>query len=117
MHRMLLESQPGLIHLFNSEVALDLFGRYPDTFSGWKIVGTLYDIFTPEGYEPIEFHTQNIEILFDIFTKICMHSQDLMSIYQKFMDFMMIDCTVQIAFCTASNPGFVSDSLAITKSF
>jgi hypothetical protein len=69
-HRLLLECDPRFIHVFDSQMAMEIFDRYAKTFSGKKRFGTflLYD--EDDGANAVGFPLNLYPHLLDFFSAI-----------------------------------------------
>jgi hypothetical protein len=70
MHRLLLESDPSFIHVFNSRLALEMFDRYSGTFSGKKVIASFFGPLSAEKNGMIGWELSHYSHLLDFFARI-----------------------------------------------
>lgn len=69
-HRILLECDPRLIHVFDSRMAMELFDRYANTFSGKMVLGTFLLYNEDEGANAVGVPLNKYPHLMDFFSGI-----------------------------------------------
>jgi glycosyltransferase involved in cell wall biosynthesis len=70
MHRLLLESDPAFIHVFNSRLALEMFDRYSGTFTGINVIASFFGPLIAENNDMIGWELSHYSHLLDFFARI-----------------------------------------------
>lgn len=70
MHRLLLESDPEFIHVFDSRLALEMFDRYPGTFMDEKIFASFFGHPISKQNDKIGWELSHYPQLLDFFSSV-----------------------------------------------
>jgi glycosyltransferase involved in cell wall biosynthesis len=70
MHRLLLESDPAFIHVFNSRLALEMLDRYSGTFTGIRAVASFFCALSAEKSNRIGWELSHYSHLLDNFDRV-----------------------------------------------
>ncbi len=70
MHRLLLESDPKFIHVFDSELAFEMFDRYAGTFNNKNVVASFTFPSSSENGDEVGWELNQYSQLLDFFSRV-----------------------------------------------
>jgi hypothetical protein len=81
MHRLLLESDPKFIHVFDSKLAFEMFDRYAGTFNDKNVVASFTFPSSSENSEGVGWELNQYSQLLDFFSRVSINTNT----YQNYL--------------------------------